>query len=108
MEIVEQAVELTPPGWSLEEAVRLACEVVAGAEPGVIGSAQIVGGRRLSDAELARAHEIAAELGVALTMDDGGALSVHRSAPSAPSSSTRHGWREWLAHFGQHAGSGAA
>ena len=109
METVEQNIEFAPPpGPSLEEAIRLACEVVAVADSEAIGSAQVIGGRRLNAAELARAHEIAAELGVRLTMDSGGALHVHRLAPSGPPAPAHRGWREWLAHFGHHAGSSAA
>jgi hypothetical protein len=109
MEMLESGVEIEErPGPSLEEAIRLACEVVAIVEPEAIGSAQVVGRRRLTAAELARAHEIAAELGVRLTMNGDGALSLRRIKASGPPIPARHGWRERLARFGHHAGSQAA
>jgi hypothetical protein len=109
MEMLESSVEIEERSESsLEEAIRLACEVVAVAEPEAIGSAQVIGQRRLNAAELARAHEIAAELGVRLTMSGDGALSLRRIEASGPPIPARHGWRERFARFSRHAGNGAA
>jgi hypothetical protein len=65
-------------GNGLERAVAFACRIVARNEVTIVRSARVVGGRRLTGAELIRLHSTANEQGLRLTMDGSGTVMVRR------------------------------
>jgi hypothetical protein len=62
----------------LAGAVLLACRLVRASEPAKIRSVTVVGGRRLTGAELLCLREEAEESDVFLTMDTHGTVILHR------------------------------
>ena len=67
----------------LERAVAFACRIVARSDAKIVRSARVVGGRRLTGAELLRLHSAASEQGLRLTMDGSGMVAV-RHAEQTP------------------------
>ena len=70
----------------LDRAVAFACRVVAGNDVASVRSARVVGGHRLSGAELIRLHSAANEHGLRLTMDGSGMVTVRRVPRNRPAS----------------------
>lgn len=64
---------------SLEHAIRLACDIVAGMDSRSVRSARVVGGRRLAASEILRAQAIASERAVRLTMNGHGTVAIRRT-----------------------------
>lgn len=75
-------------------AVTNACRLLGHSDDATIRSIVIVGGRRLTGAELLRVADVAAAAGVRLVMDGNGVVTLRRAVTIVISEPPRH-WRRW-------------